>query len=214
MLLVVGLGNPGRRYADHRHNVGFRVVDELARRGQAGGFRAKFSGELARVRLEGEDALLLKPMTYMNESGRSVQPTAAFFRIPSSDILVVHDELDLPFGTLRLKRGGGHAGHKGLRSVAIHLGGSDFSRLRFGIDRPPPEHRGDVADYVLSPFCSEEREKLHALVELGAQTVLDIAARGFDAAMKLRNTRPSARRRASAEAEGPTDESASREEPS
>ena len=189
MWLIVGLGNPGREYAAHRHNVGFMVVDALAERTGAESFRAKFSGEIARTELRGEDALLLKPMTYMNLSGDSVQPCAAFFKIPVDRVVVIHDELDLPFGELRLKKGGGHAGHNGLRSLIQRMG-ADFGRIRMGIGRPPPTFRGDVADFVLSGFSAEERERLPKIVENGGKAVLDIAARGFDAAMKIRNTRP------------------------
>jgi peptidyl-tRNA hydrolase, PTH1 family len=189
MWLIVGLGNPGREYAGHRHNVGFMVLDELASRSGAEAFRAKFSGEIARTELRGEDALLLKPMTYMNLSGDSVQPCAAFFKIPVDRVVVIHDELDVPFGEVRLKKGGGHAGHNGLRSLIQRMG-PDFGRLRVGIGRPPASFRGEVADYVLSPFSAEEREKLPKIVDGAAKTVLDIAARGFHAAMKIRNTRP------------------------
>jgi PTH1 family peptidyl-tRNA hydrolase len=165
------------------------VADELAARAGADAFRSKFSGEMARARLAGEDTVLLKPMTFMNLSGDSVQPCAAFFKIPLDGIVVVHDELDLPFGTVRLKLGGGHAGHNGLRSIVGRLGTGDFARLRFGIGRPPGSFRGDVADWVLSDFASEEREKLPELVAQAAKCVLDIAARGFQAAMKTANTR-------------------------
>jgi peptidyl-tRNA hydrolase, PTH1 family len=188
MWLVVGLGNPGREYASHRHNVGFMVVDALARRAKADSFRDKFSGELARASLGDEDAVLLKPQTYMNLSGDAVQPCAAFYKIAPENVLVVHDELDLPYGTLRLKRGGGHGGHNGLRSIMQRLG-ADFCRMRFGIGRPPPSYQ-DSAGFVLSAFNTEERESLDKYVEVAAKSVLDIAARGFDAAMKIRNTRP------------------------
>src|SRR4051812_19366423 len=117
MLLVVGLGNPGKDYASHRHNVGFMAVDELARRANADAFREKFSGEYARASLGPEQAVLLKPATFMNESGRCVQPAMAFFKVEPAQLVVLHDELDLPYGDVRLKLGGGHAGHNGLRSI-------------------------------------------------------------------------------------------------
>ncbi len=204
MLLVVGLGNPGRDYAGHRHNVGFMVVDELARRVEAEPFRAKFSGRLSRGWLNDDtQALLFKPETYMNLSGDAVQPCAAFHKIPAEDVIVIHDELDLPFGDIRLKRGGGHGGHNGVRSIIGRLG-ADFARVRVGIGRPPPQWRG--ADWVLSDFGAEEREKLPKLVEIAAKCVLDIAARGFDAAMKTRNTRPKKPKPPpEAEAEAPED---------
>jgi PTH1 family peptidyl-tRNA hydrolase len=190
MLLVVGLGNPGKQYAGHRHSVGFQVLDELSRRTGAEPFRGKFGGLLARATLADREALLLKPMTYMNLSGDSVQPCAAFFRIDAGDILVVHDELDLPFGTLRLKHGGGHAGHNGLRSLVGRVGTADFRRLRVGIGRPPADFRGEVADWVLTDFTATERAALPKYLESAAESVLDVAARGFEAAMKTRNTRP------------------------
>jgi peptidyl-tRNA hydrolase, PTH1 family len=192
MWLVVGLGNPGREYASHRHNIGFGIVDELARRSDADSFRSKFSGELARTELNGEDAWLLKPQTYMNLSGDSVQPCAAFFKIPPDRVIVCHDELDLPFGDVRLKFGGGHGGNNGLRSIIQRMG-PDFCRLRFGVSRPGPGR--DASSWVLSNFDAEEREKVDKYVEIAAKAVLDIATRGFAAAMKRRNTRPKAKKK-------------------
>lgn len=195
MLLVVGLGNPGREYADHRHNVGFMVVDELARAKGAEPFRSKFSGQLTRLRLGGdEELLLLKPQTYMNESGRSVGPAAGFFRVPAERIVVVHDELDLAGGEVRLKLGGGHAGHNGLRSIIASLGTGDFGRIRIGIGHPAAGWRGDVADWVLAAFEPELAAALPTILRNAAESVLDIATRGFEAAMKTRNTKPSKKR--------------------
>jgi peptidyl-tRNA hydrolase, PTH1 family len=190
MILVVGLGNPGREYASHRHNVGFMAVDELARRVRADAFRDKFSGELAKAEIGDTQAILLKPMTYMNESGRSVQSAMAFFKVAPKDVLVLHDELDLPFGEVRLKFSGGHAGHNGLRSIMACIGTGDFGRMRVGISRPPPGFQGEVADYVLSSFDAIERASLPDVLVKAVDTVLDIARRGFDPAMKARNTRP------------------------
>ncbi len=192
MLVVVGLGNPGREYAAHRHNVGFMVVDQLASRARADAFREKFSGGFARAELGPEPAVLLKPQTFMNESGRSVQPALAFFKAAPNELLVVHDELDLPFGTVRLKFGGGHAGHNGLRSIVGALGTGDFGRVRVGIGRPPPEFRGDPADFVLSRFDPVETAELPDLLQRGVETVLEVASRGLQAAMNVRNTRPRA----------------------
>jgi len=190
MLLVVGLGNPGREYASHRHNVGFMTVDELCRKARADAFREKFSGVYARAELGDEPAILLKPMTYMNESGRSVQPAMAFFKVEPKDVIVIHDELDLPFGEVRLKFSGGHAGHNGLRSIVASAGTADFGRVRIGISRPPPGFHGEVADYVLSNFDALERAALPDILAKAADSVLDVARRGFAAAMKVRNTRP------------------------
>ena len=189
MLLVVGLGNPGSSYASHRHNVGFMAVDELARRVSADPFREKFSGEWARAEIAGEPAILLKPQTYMNESGRSVQPAMAFFKITPAELVVLHDELDLPFGDVRLKQGGGHAGHNGLRSIMASAEG-EFARVRLGIGRPPVAFRGEVADYVLSAFDPTERAALPDLLKKASDSVLDIARRGLGPAMNARNTRP------------------------
>lgn len=190
MLLVVGLGNPGREYASHRHNVGFMAVDALADEVRADPFREKFSGQVARAEIAGEQAILLKPMTFMNGSGRSVQPAMAFYKVEPARLLVIHDELDLPFGTVRLKVGGGHAGHNGLRSIMSHVGTGDFGRIRVGIGRPPPTFGGEVADYVLSSFDAIERAALPDCLRQSVQSVLEVAARGFEAAMNVRNTRP------------------------
>src|SRR6266496_6090619 len=150
-LLVVGLGNPGREYARNRHNVGRMIVDELARR-HGGSWKGKFSGQLAEIRLEGHKLALLKPETFMNESGKSVGAAARFYKLDPDAVLVVHDEGDFDLGRLQLRIGGGSAGHNGLRSIAQHLKTQDFMRLRVGVGRP---ERGDprpLADYVLSNF--------------------------------------------------------------
>jgi PTH1 family peptidyl-tRNA hydrolase len=192
MYLVVGLGNPGNNYASHRHNVGFMVIEDLASRVRAETFREKFSGLLARATLGDEQAYLLEPQTYMNESGRSVQPALAFHKIALTNLIVVHDELDLPFGDVRLKVGGGHAGHNGLRSIMTHLGTGDFIRLRVGIARPPSVFAGEVADYVLSGFDGVERAKMPDMLKQATESVLEVAARGVAAAMNVRNARPKA----------------------
>src|SRR6185369_8006010 len=152
----------------------------------ADAFREKFSGEYARGELLDEQLIFLKPMTYMNESGRSVQAAMTFFKVAPKDVIVLHDELDLPFGDVRLKMGGGHAGHNGLRSI-MAVAGPDFGRLRLGVGRPPPGFRGEIADYVLSSFDAVERATLPDIVAKAADSVADIARRGFDAAMKARN---------------------------
>lgn len=188
MLLVVGLGNPGAQYADTRHNFGFLAVDALASRLKADPFRDKFSGELSRARAGDEELILLKPQTFMNVSGQSVQPAAAFFKVPVAGVVVLHDELDLPFGEVRLKVGGGHAGHNGLRSLIERLGSPDFVRVRLGIGRPPPAFR-DVADYVLARFSAEEKPLVAGLCDQAAEVVRELATRGVQAAMNRHNAR-------------------------
>jgi PTH1 family peptidyl-tRNA hydrolase len=153
-LLVAGLGNPGREYAKDRHNVGYMICDELARR-HAASFRSKFSADLAELRLDGRRVALLKPRTFMNDSGRAVAPAARFFKIEPPSLLVVHDDVDLEPGRLQARLGGGLAGHNGLRSIAAQLGTQEFSRLRVGVGRPERGERRPVADFVLSPFPPE-----------------------------------------------------------
>ena len=185
-LLVAGLGNPGREYAATRHNVGFMVCDELARR-HAGSFRSKFSGELAETRLDGQRIALLKPQTFMNESGRSVGAAVRFFKVPAEELLIVHDEVDLEPGRLQARLGGGLAGHNGLRSVAQHLGTPEFLRLRVGVGRP---ERGDprpVADFVLSDFPPEI--DVEGLVGRAADAVEVVVAAGLEEAQQRFNER-------------------------
>ena len=177
-LLVAGLGNPGREYERTRHNVGWLVVDELARR-HGGSFRSKFSGLLGEVRVDGLRLALLKPETYMNESGRSIGPAARFFKAPSQSVLVVHDDVDLEEGRLQARLGGGLAGHNGLRSIAQALGTPEFLRLRIGVGRPGRGDRRSVADYVLSPF--EPETDVDVLVERGADAVESLARDGLEA---------------------------------
>jgi PTH1 family peptidyl-tRNA hydrolase len=183
-LLVVGLGNPGREYAGNRHNVGHMVVDELARR-HGGSWKGKFSGQLADVRIEDHKVALLKPETFMNESGRSVQAAAAFFKLEPDAILVVHDESDLEPGRLQARRGGGLAGHNGLRSVAQHLGTSDFLRLRVGVGRPGRGDRRDLAEWVLADF--EPHEDAESLVRRAAEAVETLDAEGLETAQRRFN---------------------------
>src|SRR5437762_2272888 len=178
-LLVAGLGNPGRGYERTRHNAGWLVLDELARR-RGGSWRSKFSGSLAEVRL-GELRLgLLKPETYMNESGRSVGAAARFFKVEPESLLVVHDDVDLEPGRLQARRGGGLAGHNGLRSLAQHLGTQDFLRLRIGVGRPGRGDPRPVKDWVLSSFAPDEDAE--ALVARAADAVETIVHDGLEAA--------------------------------
>jgi PTH1 family peptidyl-tRNA hydrolase len=176
-LLVAGLGNPGREYERTRHNVGWLVLDELARR-HGGSWRSKFSGSLAEVRLGDARLALLKPETYMNESGRSVGAAARFFKVEPEQLLVVHDDVDLEPGRLQARAGGGLAGHNGLRSLAQQLGSQDFLRLRIGVGRPGRGDQRSVSDWVLSPFAPEE--DVEALVARAADAVEAVAAEGLD----------------------------------
>jgi PTH1 family peptidyl-tRNA hydrolase len=182
-VLVVGLGNPGPKYAAMRHNLGFMVVDELAARAGMPPFRTKFHGELAEARLGGHSLALLKPLTYMNDSGRSVRAAMTFFKLPLGELVVVHDEIDLPFAEIRLKTGGGDAGHRGVRSIVADLGSPDFIRIRIGVGRPPPGFRGSPADFVLQGFAPAERAELAPLVTRAADAAELIAGRGLAAAM-------------------------------
>ena len=177
-LLVAGLGNPGREYAETRHNVGFMVADELARRHGAS-FRSKFSGELADLRLDGR-AALLKPQTYMNESGRAVAEAAQFYKIAPADIVVFHDELDLPPAKLRVKLGGGNAGHNGLRSITAQCG-NDYRRVRLGIGHPGD--KGLVHAYVLHDFAKAEEQWVEDLCRACAEAA-PLLARGDDASFQ------------------------------
>ena len=183
-LLVAGLGNPGREYERTRHNVGWLVADELARR-HGGSFRSKFSGKVAELRAGERRLAVLKPETYMNESGRSVGAAARFFKTPPEAVLLVHDDVDLAQGRLQARLGGGLAGHNGLRSIAQHLGTNDFLRLRIGVGRP---ERGDprlVADYVLSEF--EPEEDSEELVARAANAVETLARDGLAATQQRFN---------------------------
>jgi PTH1 family peptidyl-tRNA hydrolase len=183
-LLVAGLGNPGREYERTRHNAGWLVLDELARR-HGGSWRSKFSGSLAEVRLGDARLALLKPETYMNESGRSVAAAARFFKVEPEALLVVHDDVDLEPGRLQARAGGGLAGHNGLRSLAQLLGSQDFLRLRIGVGRPGRGDPRPVSDWVLSDFAPEE--DADALISRSAEAVETIATDGLEAAQQRFN---------------------------
>ena len=184
--LIAGLGNPGPKYASNRHNVGFMVVDALARRWGAPGFREKFKGEFTKLVVGGNDVVLLKPMTFMNLSGESAQAAMRFFKAPLAQVICVHDELDLEFGVVRLKLGGGTAGHNGLRSMVQHCGGPDFVRCRVGIGRPS---RGRPESYVLSDFSSLERVELERVLELAGDMVETSISDGPRQAMNRHHSR-------------------------
>lgn len=197
--LVVGLGNPGPRYAGTRHNAGQMVVELLAARLGAGRFAARFGGRLAETRGPAGPLALLIPQTFMNESGDSAGPAAGSLHASPDRVLVVHDELDLPFGTVRGKVGGGHGGHNGLRSVTRGLGTGGFPRLRVGIGRPPESFRGDPADWVLSRFA-EPRADVDDLIARAADMAEVALADGMTAAIeRFHASEPGARARARSE---------------
>ncbi|CAN5318185.1 aminoacyl-tRNA hydrolase [soil metagenome] len=183
-LLIAGLGNPGHEHARDRHNVGWMVVEELARR-HGGSFRSKFSGRLAETRIGDARVALLEPETYMNDSGRSISAAARFFKVLPENVLVIHDDVDLEVGRLQARAGGGLAGHNGLRSIAQILGTADFLRLRVGVGRP---ERGDprpVADYVLSPFSPED--DVEKILSSAADAVESVLVDGLTATQQRFN---------------------------
>jgi len=183
--LVVGLGNPGPRYAGNRHNAGFLVLDELADR-VGGRFKAhKGRADVVEGRLATVPVVVAKPRSYMNESGGPVVSVARFYKIPLERLVIVHDDLDLPFGSLRLKRGGGDGGHNGLRSATAALGSTEYLRLRFGIGRPPG--RQDPAEFVLRDFSATERKDLGFHVDRAADAVEALLSDGLEAAQNAYN---------------------------
>jgi PTH1 family peptidyl-tRNA hydrolase len=194
--LVVGLGNPGGKYERNRHNIGFMVVDELARKHALPGWSSKLGGEatqgLVTTERGRERVQLLKPLEFMNLSGFAVQRTAGFHKIDVDQILVVHDEIDLPFGTVRLKTGGGHGGHNGLRSIIEQLGDAKFARLRMGVGRDPnaPPGSKDAAGWVLSDFPSAQHAARDAMISAGCEDIECVLALGMTAAMNKHNNRP------------------------
>lgn len=187
--LVVGLGNPGPRYARTRHNAGQRVVETLARRLGAPGFAARYAGGFAEARGPRGPLALLVPATYMNDSGSSVGPAAGALHAAPPRVLVVHDDIDLPFGEVRGKRGGGHGGHNGLRAIAAGLGSPDFPRVRLGVGRPGPGFRGDEADWVLRAF-DEPAADVDALLARGLAMTLAVLDHGMDAAVAEFHAKP------------------------
>jgi peptidyl-tRNA hydrolase, PTH1 family len=178
--LVVGLGNPGSEYSETRHNVGFRVVELLAARAGGGRFsKHRSHSDVLEGRLAGRRVVLAKPRTYMNVSGGPVAGLLKYFSVPAEDLVVVHDDLDLGFGVVRLKRGGGEGGHNGLRSISSSIGTRDYLRVRFGIGRPPG--RQDPADFVLKRFSGAEKKELEFAVDLAADAVEALLDDGLEA---------------------------------
>lgn len=176
MILIAGLGNPGPRYAGNRHNIGFMAAEAIARHHGMAPWRRRFHGETADGLIGGERAVVIKPLTYMNESGRSVGEAMRFYGLTPDDVVVLHDELDLPPGKIRIKSGGGHAGHNGLRSIHAHIG-PEFHRVRLGIGHPG--HKDLVQVYVLHDFAKADREWLAPLLDAIAEAAPKLARREF-----------------------------------
>jgi peptidyl-tRNA hydrolase, PTH1 family len=180
MHLLVGLGNPGKKYQGNRHNVGFMVIDELVRASNAPPLREKFRGLIGKAVVGTTEVALLKPQTFMNVSGESVRDAMKFYQVEPAQLIVIHDELDVPFGTFRIKVGGGVAGHNGLRSIVQHCGGPDFIRLRVGIGRPA---HGTVERFVLSDFSGDESITLSSVLQSAAVALRDVVELGAQPAM-------------------------------
>ncbi|MCG0275838.1 MAG: aminoacyl-tRNA hydrolase [Thermosediminibacteraceae bacterium] len=183
MFLIVGLGNPGKEYEDTRHNVGFMVVDKLAERLGIKVDRVKFKGLFGEGFFEGEKILLLKPMTYMNLSGQSVQDAVEFYKIPTENLVVIYDDMDLPLGRLRIRKKGSSGGHKGMESIIYHIASEGFPRIRVGIGRP----KDDVVDYVLGKFEPGEKKVIDAVIEAAAEAAVTIVQHGVEEAMNRYN---------------------------
>lgn len=183
-LLIVGLGNPGAEYASTRHNSGFMLLDRFCESCGASMTQAKFQGIFGTARVNGRSIYLLKPQTFMNLSGKSVVACMSFYHLPIGSVLVLHDELDLPLGDLRVKTGGGAGGHNGLKSIIELTGSNDFSRVRIGIGRP--EH-GDVVNYVLGKFPVESEETLSKVLNIGVEALKTYIASGTQASMRFCN---------------------------
>lgn len=183
--LVVGLGNPGPEYANTRHNAGFWVVDLLAENLRVSYWKDEAGAKVGVARFGDDDLVLAKPQTYMNLSGKAVAKLAHAYEVDPVDIIIVHDDLDLPAESLRVKRGGGHGGHNGLRSLSEALGSGDYTRVRIGIGRPPG--RQDAAAYVLEQMNKETAERLGDIVPHAAQAVVHVLEHGVDSAMREYN---------------------------
>lgn len=183
MKIIAGLGNPGKKYSDTRHNVGFGVIEALAGRYRIERQISKFDGIIAQLRINNERVLLVKPLTFMNLSGKSVQPLVHFYKINLSDLMVVYDDIDLPPGTIRIRPGGGSGGHKGLASIAACLNSSDFPRMRIGIGRPPD----DTVDWVLGRFSSEEAALMQETSLRAADALETWVQKGLEKAMSSFN---------------------------
>jgi PTH1 family peptidyl-tRNA hydrolase len=187
MKVVVGLGNPGSKYAGTRHNIGFMVIDYLAESPRAGRFQSRFQGQIAELIEEGEKILLVKPETFMNLSGRCVREVMNFYQVAVADLLVVCDDINLPLGRLRVRARGSDGGQKGLRDIQNHLGTADYARLRIGIDSPG---EADAADYVLSRFRPSEKPVMEEAIAGAAEAVMYWVRNGVEACMNKYNAGP------------------------
>ncbi|HLE25340.1 MAG TPA: aminoacyl-tRNA hydrolase [Thermodesulfobacteriota bacterium] len=188
MILVAGLGNPGKGYASSRHNIGFIVIDELAKRLGASVKKKGFRSHYAQAPIDEKKLILLKPDTYMNRSGEALSEAAEFFKIPAKDIIAVYDEMDLSLGSIKVKVGGGSAGHKGIQSIINSLGDSDFIRVRVGIGKPV--QKSEVIDHVLSQFEKEEKKLVKDAIVKAADAVIEIVLMGAESAMNKFNKKP------------------------
>ena len=197
MRLLVGLGNPGPKYERTRHNVGYRVAEEAARACSAALDQTKFGATLGIARIKGDQLAVLLPQTFMNVSGESVGPAVRFWKADPQGVVVAHDDLDLEFGRVQVKVGGGDGGHNGLKSVRAHLGTADFVRIRLGVGRPPAGW--DPADYVLSKFTGSEEAALTEIIEMAARAAIDAALEGPKAAMNRWNRKPQSSRKSQVE---------------
>lgn len=187
MHLVLGLGNPGRRYERTRHNAGFLVADRLAERLGTAVDRRQLGALVGSARIEDHPVVIAKPQGFMNLSGQPAASLRGYYKVEVADVIVVHDEVDLPFGDIRIKQGGGHGGHNGLRDLVEKLGSAGFVRVRFGVGRPPPGR--ETADWVLTAFSTEDEARMPELIDLAADAVVAIVVRGPTAAMNHTNTR-------------------------
>ena len=205
MQLVVGLGNPGRQYAQTRHNAGFHVVDRLAERWGARVDRKQFGALVDSVRIGDANVVLAKPQTFMNRSGQAVASLRGFYKLDLDEIVVVHDEVDMDFGVVKLKQGGGHGGHNGLRDIQAKLGNNGFLRVRVGVSRPPPGW--ETADWVLGKFSSSEQSDLPEVVDRAANVVELVLREGAAKAMSEVNARRPQRNRPSTDSADAPNES-------
>ncbi len=184
MKVIVGLGNPGKEYKDTRHNIGFMVLEELASRHSVEKQESRFDALIGHIRIAGEKVLLVKPLTYMNLSGKAVQPLMHWYKLELNDLMVVYDDMDLPMGTLRIRKKGGNGGHNGIASISERLASKDFARSRVGIGRP---QSGEAVNWVLGRFTADEKEQMDIVVKNAADALEKWVKLGIDEAMNAYN---------------------------